>query len=248
MWKRPGETPLEALKRSQKALGWSEVSMTYAGRLDPIAEGVLPIVYGSAIAQKESVISLPKTYEARIVFGFETDSFDILGIPSAISGESAFVQKVSVEETLRSLDGGVDLAIPRYASVPVDGTPLHELARRGEYASEDSLPRRTMCFSNCRLLSLEDISAEALRDEIIAAISRVRGDFRQERIQSAWQSHLSHYARYRVARITVSCTSGSYIRSFAHELGKRLGTSACILTLSRSAVGEWRQSDCIPLP
>src|SRR5262245_1374972 len=30
------------------------------------------------------------------------------------------------------------------------------------------------------------------------------------------------------ARITLSCSAGFYVRSFAHELGERLGTGACL--------------------
>ena len=42
-----------------------------------------------------------------------------------------------------------------------------------------------------------------------------------------------------LARFTVECGSGTYIRSLAHDLGKLLGTGAHIAEIARTAVGEF---------
>jgi tRNA pseudouridine55 synthase len=42
-----------------------------------------------------------------------------------------------------------------------------------------------------------------------------------------------------LARFTVECGSGTYIRSLAHDLGKALGTGAHIAEIARTAVGEF---------
>lgn len=42
--------------------------------------------------------------------------------------------------------------------------------------------------------------------------------------------------------------SGTYIRSLAEELGRRLGYPARLENLRRTQVGEWRVEDAIPLP
>ena len=55
--------------------------MTYAGRLDPMAEGVLLILAGKTVYEKEKYLKLDKEYEGEILFGFETDTYDILGLP-----------------------------------------------------------------------------------------------------------------------------------------------------------------------
>lgn len=41
-------------------------------------------------------------------------------------------------------------------------------------------------------------------------------------------------------------SSGTYIRSLAHELGKRLGCGAHLETLRRTAVGEFTERDAVP--
>ena len=42
-----------------------------------------------------------------------------------------------------------------------------------------------------------------------------------------------------VARFSVECGSGTYIRSLAHDLGQRYGTGAHLAEIVRTAVGEF---------
>ena len=53
--KRWGETPLEALERLRAEEGIAaDVPMTYAGRLDPAAEGLLIILTGEECKNKDA--------------------------------------------------------------------------------------------------------------------------------------------------------------------------------------------------
>ena len=42
-----------------------------------------------------------------------------------------------------------------------------------------------------------------------------------------------------IARFTIECSSGTYIRSLAHEMGQRLGCGAHLAEITRTAVGEF---------
>ncbi len=80
LYKKQGETCLEALQRLKNELQTSD-PMTYAGRLDPLAAGLLIVLQGQdEIAGKAAYLDLPKTYEFEVVFGVSTDTFDQLGI------------------------------------------------------------------------------------------------------------------------------------------------------------------------
>jgi tRNA pseudouridine55 synthase len=46
---------------------------------------------------------------------------------------------------------------------------------------------------------------------------------------------------------SISCSSGTYIRSIAHELGERLGCGAHLETLRRTRIGEFTAEDAVPL-
>ncbi|HET7453861.1 MAG TPA: tRNA pseudouridine(55) synthase TruB [Thermoanaerobaculia bacterium] len=46
---------------------------------------------------------------------------------------------------------------------------------------------------------------------------------------------------------TLSCSSGTYVRSIAHELGDRLGVGAHLSALRRTRIGDFDLGDAIPL-
>ncbi|MFA6227119.1 MAG: hypothetical protein WC631_01385 [Candidatus Paceibacterota bacterium] len=81
LYKKRGETPLECLNRFKLANPeYKDDKMTYAGRLDPLAEGILLVLVGEECKNKDKYLGLDKEYEVTVLFGFATDSFDVLGL------------------------------------------------------------------------------------------------------------------------------------------------------------------------
>src|SRR5712671_2514842 len=50
-----------------------------------------------------------------------------------------------------------------------------------------------------------------------------------------------------IARFVIECSSGTYIRSLAHEMGEQLGCGAHLAEISRTAVGEFSLDQAITL-
>ena len=50
-----------------------------------------------------------------------------------------------------------------------------------------------------------------------------------------------------IARFTIECSSGTYIRSLAHEMGERLGCGAHLAEITRTAVGEFSLDQAMKL-
>ena len=78
LYKNLGETPLERLERlrTQKPLYEREV-LSYAGRLDPMAEGVMLCLVGQANKRREQYLDLSKEYTIAVLFGVSTDTYDV---------------------------------------------------------------------------------------------------------------------------------------------------------------------------
>jgi tRNA pseudouridine55 synthase len=49
------------------------------------------------------------------------------------------------------------------------------------------------------------------------------------------------------AKLRVVCSSGTYVRTLAHDLGETLGTGACLDTLTRTDVGAFRLAEAVAL-
>ena len=63
IYKELGETPLECLERARLKFDLSpDISMTYVGRLDPAAEGLMIILTEDDIKNKNNYMGLDKIY------------------------------------------------------------------------------------------------------------------------------------------------------------------------------------------
>jgi tRNA pseudouridine55 synthase len=69
----------------------------------------------------------------------------------------------------------------------------------------------------------------------------------QERTVTVTKAQLVSYA-YPDACIAIACSSGTYIRSLAHDLGTLVRSGAYLGGLRRTRVGPWKISDAHPLP
>jgi tRNA pseudouridine55 synthase len=105
----------------------------HAGTLDPIAVGLLPILFGEATKFASHVSEAGKTYEATVVLGRRTTTGDATG--ELIEERDAAFSAAEVEAALDSFRGSVLQTPPMYSALKQDGEPLYRRARRGEVVS-----------------------------------------------------------------------------------------------------------------
>ena len=75
-YKNIGETPLDIVNKYRKP----NCKYSFAGRLDPMARGQMIVLEGLECKNQDKYCGLDKIYEFEILFGFSTDTYDILGI------------------------------------------------------------------------------------------------------------------------------------------------------------------------
>lgn len=214
VYKKVGETPLQTLKR----LNIKE-KLSYVGRLDPLADGVMLVLVGEENKNREKYLNLDKKYRFEFICGFRTDTYDVLGLAEKCSGEYSEITKGKRKQNY-----------PPYSSKTVKGKPLFQYAREGKKVE---LPERNIEIYESQIISERKISAEDLKKTIIDKINLVEGDFRQEEIKKRWNELLTN-GEYKVISGEISCSSGTYIRGLVNESG-------CCTTLSitRLEVGDY---------
>ena len=62
-------------------------------------------------------------------------------------------------------------------------------------------------------------------------------DFRIDAVKKSWRQVFAHPRSYQVLSLTVSCGSGTYMRSLAARIGASLGTRALALSIRRTRIG-----------
>jgi tRNA pseudouridine55 synthase len=242
LYKKRGETPLMRIERfREKHPDFKNISLSYAGRLDPLAEGVLLVVRGTSTV-REKLLLLPKEYELEVLFGFATDSYDLLGVITQASERTRppRVETARFLEELPLLVGEREQRYPPFSSKPLRGEPLFIHARRGGLAEKD-IPTHTITIHSATLLGMRTLSTDAVRESVMRAVESVSGDFRQEKIRAVWEDALRvlYGMQFPVAKVRIVCSHGTYMRSVADELGKMLGIPALAFHIVRTKVGEY---------
>ncbi|MEK7641564.1 MAG: hypothetical protein AAB365_01055 [Patescibacteria group bacterium] len=249
IYKQIGETPLEALERfrrlridesvdAESKKKWQEAPMTYAGRLDPLAEGELLILIGDECKNKEKYLGLDKEYEVDVLFGVTTDTYDALGLATkstdVLKDSSGALDRLDTSKYV----GKFEQEYPPYSSRTVDGIALHELARADKLPQE--MPTKEVTIYEIEELKREQMTGFELEARIVDMIDRVTGDFRQEEIKRRWQEVLddgiSGGEPFDIVTIRVKCSSGTYMRSFANRMGKDLGVGTIALGIRRTKI------------
>ncbi len=237
IYKSTGETPLEAIKKfKEKKPAYKNVKMTYAGRLDPLAEGVLILLAGKAVYRKNEFLKLDKKYEAEILCGFATDTGDILGIVSPVKNKIRITQK-----KLNKFKGEFIFSLPAYSSYKIKGKPIHWWAREGKL-EEIEIPKRKTEIYDLKFVSRRFVKKSALKKSIFEKIDAVSGDFRQREIKERWEEILGKLPASRdfeIVRIKVFCSSGTYVRELARLF------SGAVFGLKRTAVEEFILKDSL---
>lgn len=240
LYKNVGETPRERLERfrQQKPM-YAYETLSYAGRLDPMAEGVMLCLVGGANKRREAYLDLNKEYTLDILFGFSTDTYDVLGRVMEM-GDPTGLKKSMIEKGLNEFRGRFSQEYPPYSSRTVDGKSLFEWARANALGSI-VLPRKTVTIYDIELKSMYKLKESTLLSYIETNIEKVHGDFRQDEILRLWRRSIAKNGEreFPCATVSISCSSGTYARSLAHGLGKDIGIPALALRILRTKVGEY---------
>ena len=243
LYKERGETPLERIERFRKShTEYKGVPMSYAGRLDPLAEGVLLVVTGAENRNRETYLSQTKEYEVEILFGFSTDSYDLLGLlTDAVTRVSwRKIPQAGFMEAVSNLPGVHMQKFAPFSSKPLEGKPLFVHARMGEL-DDFAIPTHTIEIFSAMARGIHTLTNEALLAQIISDTDTVRGDFRQEQTRTVWEAHLRplYGLSFEVASISITCSSGTYMRVIANEIGRQFGLPSCAFSIKRTKVGKW---------
>lgn len=237
----PFKTVLE-FKKANHAYMYDTIS--YAGRLDPMAEGVLLLLIGEENKNRKLYESLKKEYIAEFIFGITTDTYDVMGIIESSTLLHPSKKKLEVE--IDALIGKHLQKYPPYSSKAVGGKPLYWWAREGKL-SEIILPEKKIEIYTSELISIENIKVEVVCERAIEMIGAAEGDFRQEAIIKLWQEMLVKRENEKVmcVKVKIDCSSGTYIRRIASDLGEKLGCGAICTSIKRVKVGEYKEKESL---
>lgn len=251
--KQIGETPLQTIERYRSTHPrYTDVSATYAGRLDPMASGKLLVLFGEECKRKEHYIGLDKQYDIEVLLGVGSDTGDILGI-TKYGPHSESPTRDLLYQVLRQEVGTHTQSYPGFSSKTVSGKPLFLYALEGTLDTI-TIPSHEETIYDIKLLDIQRISTHLLETHIrntlsLAPVSgdeskQLGADFRITDVLESWKRVFTEDTEYTLVKLRVTCGSGAYMRTLAERIGTRLGTRALALSIHRRHIGKrslwWR--------
>ncbi len=247
--KKIGQTPLEALTLWKQAHPkYANVPATYAGRLDPLASGKLLVLLGEECKRKDAYTGLDKEYEVSVLLDLATDTGDLLGMPRSC-GQSAPPSKKEVLRVLAQQLGTRSHAYPLFSSKTVNGVPLFMHALTGTNVTAPTHPETIHRIVLRGIRSEDSETIQAYIEKALSVVPRdeqpskgLGQDFRQDAIRSSWSELFAatEPREYCIIRITVTCGTGTYMRTLAERIGEALGTCAVAASIHRTRIGVYR--------
>lgn len=239
-------TPLEVIQGyCAEFVEYKGLRLGYAGRLDPMASGVLLVLVGDENLRRKTYERLPKEYEFEVLFGVSTDTFDVMGEIVETSAKEVSVEDLKLE--LLKYIGEWEQEYPPYSSARVSGKPLYFWARRGRI-HEVVVPKKRIEVFSLEVVDAYSLSREEVISNAVSRIKKVHGDFRQEKIILGWEKMRSFKTRgFQIVKFRASCSSGVYVRGIANMMGIELKVPALAYSIRRTRVGDFRLSSSVYL-
>ncbi len=192
----------------------SGIKIGHSGTLDPFASGLLIILVGHATRLQDELHMLPKTYRAEITLGKYTTTDDSTGVirPFVIPASEPGSRSTWIPGQARNDNG-----------IPTKDQVLDSLNQIKQQTSQ--MPPAYAAIK---------INGKKMYEYARAGESVDK----KPRPITIHEIILQKY-EYPILDISVMCSTGTYIRSIARDIGEALGTGAYCSKLSRTAIGPF---------
>jgi tRNA pseudouridine55 synthase len=189
----------------------------HAGTLDPMATGLLLLGIGSSTRLLTHLVGLGKTYTATIRLGVSTDSDDADGTPTVAVGTASADVSDAAVETAVAAQRGAIEQVPSTVSA--------------------------IKVDGRRAYDLARKGEDVVLKSRAVTVSRFDVTGRNDRVVSVDGADVAVVD----LDVVVTCSSGTYVRALARDVGAALGTGAHLTALRRTEVGPFDVDDAIDL-
>ena len=198
----------------------------HAGTLDPMATGLLLLGVGRATRFLTYLVGADKTYAATIRLGLETTTEDAEGEVTAAHG--CRIDDLSgdrLQKALAGLTGQIQQVPSAVSAIKVDGVRAYKRVRDGQ---DVELEARPVTIHDLRLTGEPRQAGVDLAGAVAGGVATgAETDGAGDEVQVVDLD------------VVVSCSSGTYVRALARDLGQALGCGAHLTALRRTGVGPF---------
>jgi tRNA pseudouridine55 synthase len=212
----------------------------HTGTLDPFATGVLVVCLNRVTRLAQFLTGDDKEYLATVRFGYATDTGDLTGNVIGPVTDARHLTAEIIEAALAAFRGRIRQIPPMYSAKKIGGVKLYEMARRGEEIERAAIEVEIKELELVKNASPWERERPArLSDEAVRLESTVPVSGTGER-----DARAPGCADF---NLRVVCSSGTYIRTLAEDIGRALGIGAHLAQLRRTRAGRCDLSRAVTL-
>lgn len=246
-----GLTSHDVVARARRLLGTRRVG--HAGTLDPLATGVLLVMSEEATKLSPYLTGHDKTYLAWVTLGAATPTLDAEGPVTAVADASG-LSEAALRAAHEAFLTVTEQRPPAYSAVKQGGVRSYAAARRGQ---AEEPPPRPVAYREVELLALAGDPRDLPR-RFARPAAAPPGRYEPaaegrsftlppdppvpEELAADWAG-----AGRATALVRLTVGAGTYVRSFARDLGAALGLPAYLSGLVRTASGAVDLEDAAPI-
>lgn len=231
IFKPIGWTPKMCVEEFKKLNNTNE-KYAFAGRLDPMAYGLIPIMRNTDKNIRMNMEGNFKTYRFKIISGIITDTYDILGIIKNFNCDIMYV-----DEFIKNCCEMKEQEYPPFSSKTVKHpitqkmVPLWQMSLNN--LVPDELPMHDIEIKYIKSVNIFDIKMKNLYKKINKRISSLpnNNNYRQKEIIEQWKN-FDPDMNIKIYEFEARISKGTYIRSLGNKFG------GCCYDILRTSVGE----------
>jgi tRNA U55 pseudouridine synthase TruB len=184
--------------------------IAYAGRLDPLASGLILIFTDNDVYQCNNHVLKNKVYTFSVLHSISTDTYDIMGL------------------TLNNQQDPQSIECKEYQGIKYPPFSSHNIKPYNEplwKCIKEGLEIKNWPTHNIKVLDhkvtkeFEILGCDLLQDVIINSINKVtKMTYRQDEIIANWNKVINHEKQYKITQHEIILSSGGYVRHFANML------------------------------
>jgi tRNA pseudouridine55 synthase len=213
--KPAGWTSHDVVAKMRRLAGTRRVG--HAGTLDPMATGVLVVGVEKATRLLGHLALTEKAYDATIRLGQSTNTDDAEGEISAATSADGLTDD-ALRTAIAALTGQIQQIPPQVSAIKVAGERAYKRARAGENIDLAARPVTVYDFAVRKVRRPSDVRGSDAGGDVQGH------DFGPDVID---------------VDASITCSSGTYIRALARDLGAALGVGGHLTALRRTRVGPY---------
>jgi tRNA U55 pseudouridine synthase TruB len=234
-YKVSGLTPLEFINNIKKQ--YPDTKICYTARLDPMARGVVPVLFGEECKNMHLFTNLSKTYEVKIILGYKTDSDDALGI---IENK---LPEINSKDFIEKYKSYFDINNNNNNEITIN-QKYHYFSTKSLAARNKDIDNYESFYHNVKLYSSHIIDTGELDftewvNEFCNIINKVdkNKNFRQKEIIDQWKSMIEdNTKKIHYIRLQLHVGSGFFVRQYIRDISDKIGIPLMCYDIHRTSI------------